>query len=71
MDGWTQACRQCGKQKDDNGFVICGACLDANVEYQKKIDESRPRLMAVGQEWPLTSQRGYHGYNYSDDELFG
>jgi hypothetical protein len=34
-------CRQCGLAKDDNGFLICGTCYDANAKYITSCDKLR------------------------------
>lgn len=34
-------CRQCGRDKGDNGWTICGSCQDKNVAYEREIESLR------------------------------
>ena len=57
-------CRQCGKAKPDNGFVICGECYDRNAKYLAE-DVEKLRRSSRGA-WHRNKDSGMFTREYRD-----
>lgn len=39
-----RVCKQCGYPKPDNGWLICGACEQKNIDYDKQCEADAYRI---------------------------